>query len=158
MENRQIAVGWNHINVIRLYLHAVLGLQYGHGCCSLQQFGQHAGLRRVKMLDNDKGHATGWHYVGKKLSHRFKSTRRGADADNREGARGRSGWGFNECGLGGAGLLFWVWHGRLFSIYFFLMKPERYFCCLLSAVCCLLSECCCVRHSWLEKAPARHAA
>lgn len=39
------------------------------------------------MLDDDKGHAAGWRDVGKKLFQRFKPTRRGADANNRKGAR-----------------------------------------------------------------------
>jgi hypothetical protein len=76
----------------------------------------------VKMLDDDKGHAAvDWH-VTYKLLQRFKATRRGADANNREGAQGCRGGGCDECWLVCAGRLYLVWHGRLFSIYYFLLK------------------------------------
>ncbi len=62
MQQGQVFVRRNHIDTIRAHPGAVLDLHNFHARGSLEQLGHKAFARRVKMLNDDKGHAAaGWH-------------------------------------------------------------------------------------------------
>lgn len=85
MEDRQVAVGRDDIDVIRLDGHPVLDSHHRHRGDALQQLRQGALVGGVEMLDDDEGQTAGrWHLPEKQLQ-RLQSAGGSADADNREG-------------------------------------------------------------------------
>ena len=67
-----------------LDLHPVPHLGHRHARHALQQFGHHALVGRVQVLDDDKGHAAVGRHVTEKVFEGLQSAGRSTDADDRE--------------------------------------------------------------------------
>jgi len=87
IEHGKIMAGWNDVAVIGLDFHAVDGLAHGHRGVAGEQLNHHAFVGGVEVLNEDKRHAGGGRQRVEQLAAGIKAARRGADADDREGAR-----------------------------------------------------------------------
>src|SRR5579872_2489986 len=57
LENFEIGVGRNHVDVVGLDPHALLGPLHRHASGAAQDFGEKAAVSRIEMLDQDVRHA-----------------------------------------------------------------------------------------------------
>ena len=96
VQDRNVLVGRNDIDAIRLDPHPVCRLLHGHRRGTLQQFREHAGALGVEVLDDDKGHAAVCRDAREQLFQRFQPAGRGPDADDRERHVVRCGFGVSE--------------------------------------------------------------
>jgi hypothetical protein len=84
MKNGHILVGWDHVDAVRLDPHPVPDLEYLHPGGTLEQFGHDPLVRRVEVLDDDKGHAAVFGHMTQELLQRLQPAGRGTNADNRK--------------------------------------------------------------------------
>ena len=81
---REVAVGRDDVDVIRLDVHFVFDLHDAHSGMLAEQFGGQTLVRRIQVLDQHKGHVRiGWHR-GEELFERVQPARRCTDADDRK--------------------------------------------------------------------------
>ena len=83
VQDRQVAIGWDHINMIRLDLHAVADLDHRHRRGALQQLGHDGLVGRIQMLDNDEGQAASGRQVLEEQFQRLQAT--GGRPDTNDG-------------------------------------------------------------------------
>ena len=86
VQDGHVPVRRDHIDAVRLDVGAILDLDDLHGGAALQQFHHDALVRRVQVLDDDKGHAAGFRHFPQELFQRLQPPGRSADADDREGS------------------------------------------------------------------------
>ena len=82
VEDGHILVGWYHIDVVRLDCRAVLDLDDLHGGGALEELRHDALVRRVQVLDDDKGHTACLRHVLQELFEGLQPSGGGANADN----------------------------------------------------------------------------
>jgi len=82
-QKRRIRVGRQDMHTIRLDPHALFDVYDFHAGTPLQQFAQGAFLRRVLMLDDNKGKTAVIGHVAKKFFQRLQPARRCANTDDR---------------------------------------------------------------------------
>ena len=87
VEDGHIPVGRDHIDAVRLDTHPVPDLEHLHARRALEKFGHDTLVRRVQMLDDDKGQAAFFRHMPQELFQRLQSAGRSADADYGEGGR-----------------------------------------------------------------------
>ena len=85
VQDGQVPVGRDHIDAIRLDLHPVPDLGHRHGGGALEQLHHDALVRRVQVLDDDKGHAALHRHVSQKQLQRLQAA--GGSADAHDGER-----------------------------------------------------------------------
>ena len=82
VQDGHVLVGRDHIDAVRLDPRAVLDLDDLHAGGALEQFGHDALVRRVQVLDDDKGHAAVLRHMPQKLLQGLQPAGGGADADD----------------------------------------------------------------------------
>jgi hypothetical protein len=87
VQDGQVSVGRDDVYTVRLDLQAVPRLGHVHRGGPLQQFGHHAFVVGVEMLDDDEGQAAADGHVAEEVLQGSEATRRGADGDDGESAR-----------------------------------------------------------------------
>ena len=85
VEDGYVLVGRYHIDVVRLNYRAVLHLYDLHGGGALEELGHDPLVRRVEVLDDDKGHAASLRHVLQELFEGLQPSGGGADAHDGEG-------------------------------------------------------------------------
>ena len=140
VQDGQVLVRRDHINAVRLDPGAVLDLADLHGGNALEQFRQDALVRRVQVLDDDKGHAAAHRHIFQEQFQDLQPPGGSADADDGEWAAARAARVVRLRGrrLSGdcsgrlmlpAGGLGWLFHGFVLSSQFTLHtvaeKPAR---------------------------------
>jgi hypothetical protein len=84
VEGREILVGGNDINTVRLDLHPVSRLSDFHRGSPLQEFRQHAVPVGIKVLNDDESHAAIDRHASQKLFQCFQSASGRSYADDRK--------------------------------------------------------------------------
>ena len=84
VQDGHVLVGRDHVDVVRLDLHPVLDLDDRHGGGALEQLHHDALVRRVQVLDDDKGHAALLRHVAQEQLQRLQPAGGSADADDGE--------------------------------------------------------------------------
>ncbi len=85
VQNGEVPVGGDHIDAIRLNLHPILDLEHRHSGSALEQFHHDALVRRVQVLDDDKGHAALLGHVSQERLQRLQPAGGSADAHDGKG-------------------------------------------------------------------------
>ena len=102
VEDGHVLVWRYHIDVVRLDRRAVLDLDDLHGGGALEELRHDALVRRVEVLDDDKGHAASLRHVLQELFEGLQSSGGGADADDGEGIVPVPGPRIFRCAAGGS--------------------------------------------------------
>ncbi len=90
VEDGHVLVGRDHVDVVRLDLHAVPDLDDLHGGGALEQLHHDPLVGRVQVLDDDEGHAASRGHVLQEQLQGLQAAGGGADADDgKSAARGR---------------------------------------------------------------------
>ena len=86
MQDGHVLVRRDHIDAVRPDPGAILDLHHFHVRAgdALEQLGQDALVRRVQVLDDDKGHAAARRNVPQEMLQGIESPGGGADADDGE--------------------------------------------------------------------------
>ena len=107
MQDGHVLVRRDHIDAVRPDLGAILDLDDFHAGGALEQFGHDALVRRVQVLDDDKGHAAARRHVLQELLQGLQSPGGSADADDGEIEMGLFP-PFGHWGLGSPGNIFFL--------------------------------------------------
>jgi len=85
VQDGHVFVRWDHIHAIRAHTGAIFYLPDFHAGGPLQQFGHDPLVRRIQVLNDDKGQTAACRRLPEELFQSFEASRRGADADDRAG-------------------------------------------------------------------------
>ena len=83
VQDRKIVIRRNHIHMVREDADTIRNLRDFHGGGTLQKIGEHALVRRIEVLDDDKRQAAVHRHVLQKLGQRLQAAGRGAQAHDR---------------------------------------------------------------------------
>ena len=113
LEKMQLAVGdaerdarRNEINMVRLDRDAFGRRRHGHLCVARQKFSHQAGMERIEMLNEDKGHARVGRQRREQGLESIETASRCAYADNWEPAHRRPGRTIGQIGWPSSGIAF----------------------------------------------------
>jgi len=85
LRDREVGVGRDDMDVIRLHVDAVRGFADWHRHGSHEQVHQGARMRRVQMLHDDERHTSRRRQMFEELGERLEAARGCTDADNGKG-------------------------------------------------------------------------